>query len=654
MSFPLKRELVGDPVDMAGDEEAPGSYPTLFEPEAEGKSQGEQIAISDCLESLRLRDDHPLTELADKQMTARLGRLALNAKTSMTEQGVPTLYLTFGPLKWYESPDSQVAILSPLLLFPAELEREDVESPWELKLQEDEAVPNHSLAQLMNHSFALRLPDLPEDEEADGPDWRIRYYAGIQNAIRHQKRWEVLDKAALGIFSFQKIAMWDDLVKNQGQIAAHELCRAIAGDSSVRISAPAGLPKARELDEAIDPAQTYHILDSDSSQHEAIEAAKRGASLILDGPPGTGKSQTIANVIAESLARGKTVLFVSEKSAALEVVKRRLDRHGLGDFCLECHSHKASKKNVIDEMGRSLGLPPETYKDHAEDLRRLSETRASLNSYVRALHEVRQPLGLSAYRVHGQLAALKVSGGSRCPIPDVTRIDAEKLRRMTGLLSALPDCRTVIETHPAHPWQGSRTCRLSLNLGDDIEHHFGRLARGLAELRDAAPLLGRLGFTSPEPTIPEWLRAVEVAREAPDYPLVPAEWFRSNPRSIVSGYIQLDHVTRSYRSVRDAMPEFSDQEVVRLDPEAIRGLGAILRVGDANLLPHDKVTVLSFRDHLRVVVGSLQELTGQLAATHAALDRALGVLGLTPRPLLARGLGKVQELLVGGARDCEG
>src|SRR5207244_1337091 len=112
--------------------------------------------------------------------------------------------------------DSQVAILSPLLLFPAELEREDVESPWELKLQEDEAAPNHSLAQLMSHSFAIQLPDLPEDEEANGPDWRIRYFAGIRNAIRNQKRWEILDKAALGTFSFQKIAMWRDLGKNQG------------------------------------------------------------------------------------------------------------------------------------------------------------------------------------------------------------------------------------------------------------------------------------------------------------------------------------------------------------------------------------------------------------------------------------------------------
>ena len=183
------------------------------------------------------------------------------------------------------------------------------------------------------------------------------------------------------------------------------------------LKVPEGLPRARDLDAVAHPATTYHILDSDSSQHEAIEAVKRGASLVLDGPPGTGKSQTIANIIAEFLAMGKSVLFVSEKSAALEVVKRRLDKRGLGDFCLECHSHKANKKQVIDELGRCLNLPAETYKDHSEDLNRLFDTRQALNEYVRALHEVRQPLGLSAFQVHGRLAAIQYRWSLTLPGP---------------------------------------------------------------------------------------------------------------------------------------------------------------------------------------------------------------------------------------------
>src|SRR5204863_7536522 len=169
---------------------------------------------------------------------------------------------------------------------------------------------------------------------------------------------------------------------------------------------PSDLPAPEELDEKTRPQDTHHILDADSSQHAAIVAATRGASLVLDGPPGTGKSQTIANVIAEFLAAGKTVLFVSEKTAALEVVKRRLDERRLGDFCLELHSHKANKREVIAELGRCLELKRVGAPDVDSKLTQLAESRRKLNTFVAELHTVRAPLGMSAYRVHGDVAKL--------------------------------------------------------------------------------------------------------------------------------------------------------------------------------------------------------------------------------------------------------
>src|SRR5207248_8585017 len=196
------------------------------------------------------------------------------------------------------------------------------------------------------------------------------------------------------------------------------------GDRTAALSFPTDLPRAEELDDRTRPAGTYHILDADSSQHVAIAAAVGGTSLVIDGPPGTGKSQTIANTIAEFLAAGRTVLFVSEKTAALEVVKRRLDERRLGDFCLELHSHKANKREVIAELGRCLHLTPETYRDPGDDLARLSEARSRLNSYVRELHAVRQPLGLSAFQVHGELARLdRLTSTSRCLVPQVLERD---------------------------------------------------------------------------------------------------------------------------------------------------------------------------------------------------------------------------------------
>src|SRR5207248_6989458 len=140
-------------------------------------------------------------------------------------------------------------------------------------------------------------------------------------------------------------------------------CRAVAGDPGVMLHTPPDLPKAEELDDRVPPQETNQILDADSSQQAAIEAVKRGANLVLDGPPGTGKSQTIANLIAEFLAAGKTVLFVSEKTAALEVVRRRLEACRLGDFCLEIHSHRANRRAVLAELGRCLELRPGPFRD---------------------------------------------------------------------------------------------------------------------------------------------------------------------------------------------------------------------------------------------------------------------------------------------------
>jgi hypothetical protein len=293
--------------------------------------------------------------LPDRLLRTRLTRLALKSREALSEQGVVVLYVAFGLLRWFDSPDSKVEIRSPLLLVPVRLERDNIEAPWRLQAEEDDVLPNHSLAQLMAKDFGLRLPTTEETPgDTDDPAWRSSYFARAEQAVRDLPRWEVLDEAALGAFSFQKLAMWEDLGRSRARIAGHDLCRAVAGDPDVVLRHPPDLPKAEDLDRHAHPMQTYQILDADGSQHEAITAATHGASLVLDGPPGTGKSQTIANVIAEFLAAGKTVLFVSEKAAALEVVQGRLQDRGLGDFCLACHSHKANKRQVVAELGRCL------------------------------------------------------------------------------------------------------------------------------------------------------------------------------------------------------------------------------------------------------------------------------------------------------------
>ncbi len=157
----------------------------------------------------------------------------------------------------------------------------------------------------------------------------------------------------MGLFSFQKLVIYKDLESNAALVTQHPIIRAIAGikEDNLILS---GLPDEKDVDKIEAPAKTYQVLDADSSQRVSIEYALRGQSFVMKGPPGTGKSQTIANIIAECIANGKSVLFVSDKMAALEVVYKRLSEVGLAHFCLELHSSKANKQQVVAELKRSL------------------------------------------------------------------------------------------------------------------------------------------------------------------------------------------------------------------------------------------------------------------------------------------------------------
>jgi very-short-patch-repair endonuclease len=648
LAFVRQGELIDLPTEP--EQAAPGEDLALFDPGTAPKPEAGTDLLEQCLRSPRLRPEHLLTDLDDSRLAARLLRLALNSHESLTEQGVATLYVAFGFLRWFDAADSQEEVRSPLLLVPVRLERDSVEGPWKLRAEDEDILPNHSLAQLLAGDFRLHLPAL-EDEtaDADDPNWRTRYFGAVERCVRDQPRWEVLDEAALGTFSFQKLAMWDDLGRNRDRIGGHDLCRAVAADPAVTLSCPGDLPRAEELDRRAHPAQTFHILDADSSQHEAIAAATRGANLVLDGPPGTGKSQTIANIIAEFLAAGKTVLFVSEKAAALEVVQRRLQDRGLGDFCLACHSHKASKRDVVAELGRCLALGPESHADPAEDLQRLYDARRRLNDYVRELHAVRPPLGLTVFQAHGELARLAhLAGTSRCPIPQILERDAAYLRGVVELLARLPDCREVLARRDTHPWRGCRSAVYSLTLRDDVRHHFGRLAACLDGIREAAAALHGLGFSPGEPTRAQWELAVEQARSVLACPSIDAGWFAADPRSVAEAGVQIHRLSQAHRQARTALPEFSP-EALRVAEAGI--LSALAGSSDeARLVPRSGDTLKTVRQRLLPLAATLGELQRQ-ATSLDQVSQGIGELLRTTLPSAPvkalRRVGELAELIAG-------
>lgn len=511
--------------------------------------------LEDSLASVDLEEDQVLTRLPDSALATRLNRLALNAKTSLDEQGVNILFVTFGLLRWYESPDSEAPFFSPLLLVPVQLSRASRDAPWQVAVYEDEVVPNLCLSEMLRSNFKLDLPELPTDE-LDVPGAREAYFCSVRNAISVSPRWEVLDKVTLGTFSFQKVAMWKDLGENANRVAGHDLCRAIAGDEAIAVAGPTNLPSPREFDDRIPPQELHTILDCDSSQLEGILAVKNGTSLVLDGPPGTGKSQTIANIIAESLANKKSVLFVSEKAAALEVVKRRLDERSLGDFCLECHSHKANKKDVVAELGRCLGLHAEEYRNQVDDLDRLEEARARLNQYVRSLHKPHGALRLTPFAIQGRLAALKPSRLSRWTVSNVLATDAATLRQITECLTGLARFRRAIEDYEHHPWNGCRVAAFSLTAQDDIQHGFSTLVQAIESLAEPLRVLHQAGFMPGHPTNKDLRDGLDTTRNVLRYPEMSVAWFATDPRSVAQRVVQLDSATVEFRRLSALLPQF--------------------------------------------------------------------------------------------------
>jgi very-short-patch-repair endonuclease len=325
------------------------------------------------------------------------------------EQGVNVLFLGAGLLDWVDEKDQ--AAVAPLVLIPCDLDRASVRDHFYLRREDDDASDNATLRYKLG-TLGVQLP------EFDGESAVEEYLQQVERTLPVRLGWGVRRELVLAIFQYSKIAMWKDLealkVEVKAGRAIHPLVGALAGGSNG--GAGATQPVEREwfdappqalaggrLDEAVDPEAWPLVMPADFSQLQAIGAAAGGDHLVIHGPPGTGKSQTIANLIALFLARGKTVLFVSEKTAALDVVKRRLDQCGLGQFALDLHSERGKKANVYRQFKEAIDA-----QQHVPvsgfDYESLRAQRAELNRAVRSLHQKRPPLDRTVFQVQGQFA----------------------------------------------------------------------------------------------------------------------------------------------------------------------------------------------------------------------------------------------------------
>lgn len=416
------------------------------------------------------------------------------SRNAIEETGANSLFLTIGALRWYESSASETARYAPILLMPVEMVYK--KGRYYIRSRDEEMSLNITLLEFLSQNFNIRikgLDALPRDEH--GVDVAL-IFTLIRDALKDQKRWDVEEECLLGVFSFSKFLMWNDIHNHRDQLASSRVVRSLVENRLTWVPQPAA-SSLKELDSTLSPAELALPMPIDSSQMAAVLEAARGNSFILYGPPGTGKSQTITNLISNALYHGKRVLFVAEKMAALSVVQSRLVKIGLDPFCLELHSNKSTKRHVLQQLGKALKVAhiaaPAHYEQCAE---KLFEQRRSLIAYMQALHEVDPSDDLSLYdcilhyegilapeladfRFSEEVDALLLREGSKA-VEDVLGSRFETLIRLVGQPSL-------------HPLNGWRIERSLLMKGEELTSDMLKAKQLISQAKDTRSELIQAG-----------------------------------------------------------------------------------------------------------------------------------------------------------------
>lgn len=403
----------------------------------------------DNLEKKHL-DKYLQTKLSQTDLNKALGKISTTAKSTNDDLGYNVLFLALGSIIWYEADNSDEKLEAPLILIPIEIKRKSIGQPYTIKYNEDSIILNPALTLKLKRDFGINLEDIHFDEDGINP---IEIFSKVQEKIKQQSRWKLLNNIYIGLFSFAKFVMYKDIDTYQSLIKSNDLVKTICGlNEEKQVSTDAICPLA-ELDERVKPQNTYQILDADSSQQQAIQVVKQGNNLVIEGPPGTGKSQTIANIIAELLSQNKRVLFVSQKIAALDVVKSRLDKNGLAPFCLELHSNKTNRKRVIDELINTLEYNYTGDYDEGS-LSKLASDIKSLKTYTNELHT---PVGVLNYKPFDAIGTVLHNSS----IPDFEYIftdynnwNLEKFSYCKNLFKDIKEILQRLGNPQLFPWYG--------------------------------------------------------------------------------------------------------------------------------------------------------------------------------------------------------
>lgn len=508
-----------------------------------------------------------LSSKSGNELDKSLYHLRLRSRTALEELGINILYIAFGFLEWTETDYSNEKLKSPLLLVPVELKKESILSSYTLSLFDEDIVINPTLFFKLENDFGVKI-----EYEVDSDDFNLQnLFDYVSNKVS-VLNWSVSKDVQLSPFSFLKLNMYKDLEKNESRIMENVIIKALCGEPSQIEGVPEDIASANELDKIIIPKETFQVVDADSSQQQAILAAKRGISFVLQGPPGTGKSQTITNIIAECLALGKKVLFVSEKMAALEVVYRNLQQVNLEDFCLQLHSHKANKALVIKELSETLNKPKtHSNGDITNDLELLGVEKEILNNYVSALHKLRQPLGKTVFQIHGEFE-------KQSQYPDVQfrfeNINEKTTKNVNDFVYALNSYMSSImkigEDYRANCFYGFSKSVVTFELQNDIHFHFSKIISLLNEILKRYNK-ARIDFSLKEyksiEELPGIIALLELISSTPN---CPSGWLVKGGISDIQS--QLEYIYSFYKNISEKekiILQTFDKEILKFDANEI-------------------------------------------------------------------------------------
>ena len=442
-------------------------------------------AVASLLQSKAVRASALFPDEDERaQVLRRLRTIHNKARENFEERGLETLSLACGLATWQNARGTWEPC-APVLLRQATLRPLGAaQDEFELALV-DEMEVNPTLLHLLKADFDCDVRPESLLDRVDGvidEAWELE--AAYQWLREHAGRvagFAIAPRLVVTNFAYAKLPMVRDLEGAFDELVANDLIAAIAGDEDAREavrSAGPGADAVPRLD-ATPPADEFLVLDADASQNYAINAVVAGQSLIIKGPPGTGKSQTIANLIASLVARGRRVLFVAEKRAAIESVTKRLAEQDLGELVLDLHGGVGSRRAFAQAIGSALTSSRTTPRvDFSAEHAKLERHRKRLNSHTDAVHRVRDPWGRSVFDLHAELIGLgdQAATVTRVRGTELERLDRDAMRDLEEELSDYARLDGLTLTGASSPWIGAditseEAVQRAYDLVDDLARH---------------------------------------------------------------------------------------------------------------------------------------------------------------------------------------